>query len=124
MPREWHCEVRDARTGEVLVGRVEQPTSMLGRSRGLLGRKALAPGAGLWLEPCSGVHTLGMRFAIDAVFVARDGAVIGVEANLRPWRFAGPMAGGRAVLELVAGEAARLAISPGRTIALCRQSDL
>jgi hypothetical protein len=72
------------------------------RLRGLLG---LSPGDfrngyGLWIVPCHGVHTLGMGFAIDVVYLDRDMTVIHVQSELRPWRFA-PLRGEAAsVLEL------------------------
>lgn len=72
------------------------------RLRGLLG---LSPndfgnGRGLWIVPCRGVHTLGMGFAIDVVYLDRSLDVIHVESNLRPWRFAPVRARAASVLEL------------------------
>ncbi|CAB4904503.1 unannotated protein [freshwater metagenome] len=48
------------------------------RARGLLGRPRLDPLEGLWL-PVRSVHTFGMRFAIDLVWLGRDGAVLRVD---------------------------------------------
>jgi uncharacterized membrane protein (UPF0127 family) len=56
-----------------------------------------------------------MRRPIDAVFLDRELVVVGVATNLRPWRIAGRR-GARAVLELAAGEAVRLAIEPGSSL--------
>jgi len=72
------------------------------RLRGLLG---LAPGdfrngSGLWIVPCHGVHTLGMGFAIDIVYLDREMKVIHVQSQLRPWRFAPVRAHATSVLEL------------------------
>ncbi len=53
-----------------------------------------------------------MRFAIDAVFLSRDGEVLKVAANVRPWRTAGAR-GAKAVIELAAGEAGRRGIRVG-----------
>ena len=58
------------------------------------------------------IHTLFMRFPIDAVFVGRDGTVVGVERDLKPWRMA-RRRGAKWVLELAAGEADARALSPG-----------
>jgi uncharacterized membrane protein (UPF0127 family) len=82
------------------------------RMRGLLGRKTLEPGAGLLLRPAPSVHTLFMRFPIDVVFLDRDGRVLKVVPELRPWRAAG-CRGARQVLELAAGEAARRGLATG-----------
>jgi uncharacterized membrane protein (UPF0127 family) len=78
------------------------------RLRGLLGRAAPHP---LLLVPARSVHTCGMRFCIDAVFLDADLRVVKV-ATLRPWRYAAARRA-RAVLELPAGEAERLGLRPG-----------
>ena len=87
----------------------------LERMRGLLWRPALAPGQGLLIAPCNSVHTFGMRYAIDVVFLDREGRVLKVHAALRPFRMA--MArGARQVIELAAGEASRLGLIPQRVV--------
>lgn len=48
------------------------------RLRGLLGRQ-LAPDGGLMLTPCSCIHTIGMRYAIDAVYLDRAYQVLRVD---------------------------------------------
>ena len=45
------------------------------RRTGLLKHTALLPGDGLWIVPCEGVHTFGMKFAIDIVFLSRKHVV-------------------------------------------------
>ena len=59
------------------------------RLRGLLGRKGLDADEGVLLRPVGAIHTMFMRFPIDAVFLDREYAVVKVVENLRPWRFAG-----------------------------------
>ena len=80
--------------------------------RGLLGRDRLERGEGLLLRPASSIHTFFMRFPIDAVFVGRDGTVLGVEHELKPWRMA-RRRGAKWVLELAAGEADARAVFTG-----------
>jgi uncharacterized membrane protein (UPF0127 family) len=43
--------------------------SLLARMKGLLGRQGLEPGESLWIRPCNSIHTIGMKFPIDAVFL-------------------------------------------------------
>lgn len=72
------------------------------RLRGLLGTSAneFGNGSGLWIKPCRGVHTLGMRFPIDVLYLDRNQAVIHIERGLPPWRFAPVKIQAASVLEL------------------------
>jgi uncharacterized protein len=86
--------------------------TVLARMRGLLGRRGLGAGEGLLISPAPSVHTCGMRFPIDVVFLDRGLRVLDVRAALRPWRFAAHR-GARSVLELPAGRAAEAGLRPG-----------
>jgi uncharacterized membrane protein (UPF0127 family) len=72
------------------------------RLRGLLGttETSFGAGKGLWINPCRGVHTLGMRFPIDVVYLSRQNLVVHTEENLRPWRLAPVFLKAETVLEL------------------------
>jgi hypothetical protein len=72
------------------------------RKRGLLGRSGLADGAALVIVPCCAIHTFGMHFAIDVVFVDAHGRVKKIVRDLPPWRMAAA-GSARAVIELAAG---------------------
>ena len=87
------------------------------RLKGLLGRSGLASGDGLLIRPTSAIHTCFMRFPIDAVFLDRDFVVVGVVADLRPWRVAARR-GAKSVLELAAGESGRRGIRTGQWLRL------
>jgi uncharacterized membrane protein (UPF0127 family) len=89
----------------------------LTRLRGLLGRAGLERGEGILLRPASSIHMFFMRFPIDAVFLNADNRVLRVAADLRPWRVAG-CRGAKAVVELAAGECARLGLRPGDVLTL------
>ena len=87
-------------------------TTPLARMRGLLARPPLERGQALYISPCNMVHTVGMGYPIDVVFLRRDGLVLKVAGGVQPRRLRGHWRAA-AVLELVAGEAARCAIVPG-----------
>jgi uncharacterized protein len=87
----------------------------LARMKGLLGRSELPAEEGILIRPCNSIHMFFMRFAIDAIFVDRDGTVLKIAANLKPWRMAWARRG-HAVIELAAGEVARRGIAPGDRI--------
>jgi uncharacterized membrane protein (UPF0127 family) len=72
------------------------------RLRGLLGLSSsdFRNGSGLWIVPCHGVHTLGMGFPIDVVYLDRSMTVIHIQSELQPWRFAPIRTQATSVLEL------------------------
>lgn len=90
----------------MLWSRVSEATSAWGRLRGLLGRPSLDPDQGLWIAPCRMVHTVGMRFAIDALFLDRAGQVVGICRELTPGRVGRFFPRAHSVLEVAAGSAA------------------
>lgn len=60
------------------------------RMRGLLARPALAEDGSeaLLIRPCASVHTIGMRYPLDLVFLAKGGLVLDWRENVRPLRAA------------------------------------
>ncbi|HEY1658637.1 MAG TPA: DUF192 domain-containing protein [Candidatus Sulfotelmatobacter sp.] len=90
----------------------------LTRLRGLIG---VAPhnfrnGAGLWIRPCRGVHTLAMRFPIDVVYLDHAGTVVHLEHDLHPWRFSPIRLRAASVLELPSHTVARTGTALGDSI--------
>jgi len=74
------------REGVVWVARVDVAATTFQRMRGLLGRSELPVGHGLLIEACGSVHTVGMRFSIDVIFLTRAWQVRRVCRNVRPGR--------------------------------------
>ena len=108
--------VENTTRGTLLAERAEAATRLGERMRGLLGRDGLAEGEGLWIEPCNSVHMWFMRFPIDVVFAARDGRVVAVVPELRPWLMTRPWFGASVALELPVGVIARSGTVPGDTL--------
>lgn len=82
------------------------------RLRGLLGTAVLPDTAALLIQPCRGIHTLGMRYAIDLLFLDADRRILRIDHGVRPWQL---RACGRAsaVLEMNAGCATAMGLQPG-----------
>jgi uncharacterized membrane protein (UPF0127 family) len=83
--------------------RVAVASSWPARLRGLAGLAALPPDLGLELPRCRSVHTLGMRFALDLVWLDGDGAVVRVDRGVAPLRLRS-CGRARSVVEVVAGQ--------------------
>ena len=116
---DWHlCDG----TGRLVVPNVERALGLSQRGIGLLGRASLCDTCGLWLEPCNGVHTWGMRFAIDVVYFDKSGRVLRLYSNVEPRRICFPMRHTRAVLELPSGAIVRLGLGVGGCYQLKRTS--
>ena len=90
------------RTDEALADRIELAVTRNDRRKGLLGRDVFETSSALIIAPCFSIHTMFMRFDIDAVFVDDDGRAVKVVQGMGPWRIAvQPFA--HAVVELPAG---------------------
>ena len=95
------------------------------RLRGLLGLRScdFRNGSGLWIVPCHGVHTLGMGFPIDVVYLDDAMTVIHIQRNLQPWRFAPVRTQAASVLELPCRTAAETRTAVGDKIEITIEKD-
>ncbi len=93
----------NADSGEVLLDQLEIANTFWKRFTGLQLRRSLLQRSGLLLSPCSSLHTCFMRFPIDVIMLDRDGRVLGVRSNLRPWRAVFCKSGTKQVIEINPG---------------------
>lgn len=89
------------------------------RKKGLLGRDALNAGEGLWIVPCESVHTFGMRFSIDVVYLGRNKCVRKIRRELVPCRISMCLPA-HSVLELPAGTIDKTATQCGDQLEFVR----
>ncbi len=94
--------IRNATRRTVLASAATRAGTSAARRRGLLGRDGLAEGEALWIVPCEAVHSIGMRFPIDLVFLDRRRVVRKVREGLFGWRLSGCLRA-HSVVELPAG---------------------
>lgn len=104
--------------GAIVCDRTRVAMSWWSRLRGLLARPPLRVGEGFWLAPCKGIHTVGMTYSIDAVFMGHDDRILAVAPGVPPLRFRFGPRNSCAALELPSGEAARLELIVGERITL------
>ena len=96
-----------------LASRAVKATSFVARLKGLLGRSGLPEGEALIFERCRSIHTIGMRFPIDVVFVDRGWNVVALHCNLGPGRLIAPVRGAWGVVETASGRAAQTGLRVG-----------
>jgi uncharacterized membrane protein (UPF0127 family) len=96
------------------IARYRMAGSLWERFRGLMLARPLSPGEALWLPACAAVHTAFVRQPIDLVFL-RQRQIVRVVDRIAPWRVA-LCPGADSVIELAAGEAARLRLTAGQAV--------
>jgi uncharacterized protein len=92
--------------------RIIKADSFFSRAFGLLFKKRLERGQALHLKPCNSVHTIGMHYPIDLIFLRGDQTILTIHRRVHGFRFRW-CAGGSSVLEMLAGEADRLELHCG-----------
>jgi hypothetical protein len=119
----WNQKKSSSETPQVMLVRNETRNSIIAsttniadsgakRRKGLLGRSELPPGHGLWIVPCEAIHTCGMKFPIDVVYLNRKKIVCKFRSEVMPWRLSVCLFA-HSVLELPAGTIRRTSTRPG-----------
>ena len=96
-------KVTNTTRGTTVGDNIELADTSLKRMFGLLGRRGLGAGGGLWIKPSSGVHTFGMSFGIDVVGLDRALKVIRLWRCLPPFRVTSVSLKLKSVIELPCG---------------------
>jgi uncharacterized membrane protein (UPF0127 family) len=86
-----------------LATKVHKADNFLTRLVGLLKRTRIGPEEALWLIPSKGIHTIGMKFPIDVVFLNKKNLVIGLISEMGPYRISAVRLRSHSVLELPKG---------------------
>src|SRR5262249_6322381 len=92
-----------ARRGAVLATDIRPAHTFARRLKGLCLRRRFPTGEALWLSPCRAIHTLGMRFSIDALFLDDRMRVVEIREWIPPGRLVRPVPRASSVVELPAG---------------------
>lgn len=82
-----YCLVNE-RTGRVVARHLLSAFDSTSRRTGLLSRNALPSDTAMIIAPTNAIHTFFMKFAIDVLFVSKDGHVRKIAEAVRPWRIA------------------------------------
>ena len=92
----------NTRTNKVVARTLLTAFDSASRRKGLLDHASLADGSAMIIAPTSAIHTFAMRFAIDVIFVSKDGRVLKVRPHVQPRRISAAWRA-FAVVELASG---------------------
>ena len=96
-------EIYNQSQGTYLAWNASIAGSFFKRLKGLLGKNSLGVGQGLIIYPCNSIHTMGMRFPIDVLFLNCQGRVVKLVHCLKPFRICGLFKYAKFVIELPEG---------------------
>jgi len=96
----------------IVADQVKLANTFWQRLKGLLGTRLLPLGQGLIIKPCNSVHTFGMGYPIDVLFVDGNHCIIKIVENMLPSKMS-MSSGSQYVVELPAGTAHRTACCVG-----------
>jgi uncharacterized membrane protein (UPF0127 family) len=91
---------------------------------GLLGKRSLEPDSGLWIFPSRAIHTLGMLFDIDVIFLDKDLKVVALRELVHPFSMTGLYFNAESVLELPAHAVFKSRTEVGDELMLSRLDNL
>ncbi len=95
--------IRNRTRGTLVAERVQIADTPRSRRIGLLKHASLQAGEGLWIYPSQAIHTVGMRFPIDVLFLDRKKRVKRVYHRLAPFRLTRLVWGAESVVEVAPG---------------------
>ena len=98
--------VRNRTRGATLASDVQLADTPRARRIGLLRHDRLNPGQGLWIYPTQAIHTFGMQFPIDVVFLDRRMRVKRIYHKLAPFRLTSLVWTAESAIELPSGSLA------------------
>lgn len=104
---------RNSRNGRFVSTTVTVADGLFKRMKGLLGKDSFPKGESLWIKPCRGIHTVGMKFPIDVLFLDSENVIVDIVENIQPNRFSKIVFRARTVLELPAGTVGESGIEVG-----------
>jgi uncharacterized protein len=104
--------------------RVSCASTPVARLKGLLGTLRLRNAEGLWTIPSSGIHTVGLFYSIDLVYLDAQNRIIHIVENLSPFRFSPVKIRAHSVLQLAAHAVHASRTQKGDQLVICEPEGL
>ncbi len=77
--------VKNITTNELITENAWMTETFGERFMGLMGKKTLPEGYGLWIHPCNQIHMMNMRLTIDVVYLDEQLKVVAIDCCMKPW---------------------------------------
>lgn len=110
-------------SGQCIADRVDIAKTFSKRLIGLMGRRTLMKGQGLYFPGCASIHSFFMKFAIDVLFLDEEMRITKKIESFKPWRMVWAPVGTRHTLELSHGILKKFTLNIGDTITLIHSID-
>lgn len=101
------------RNKKIITDNAEIADSFFSRFRGLMFRKSVEDDYALHIKPCNQIHTFSMRFAIDVIYLSKDGTVVEIHENVKPNKICKAVKNAESVIEINASMSSKLGIFKG-----------
>ncbi len=115
-------KVTNRTRGTLVASAADAADTSRKRREGLLKKDHLEDGTGLWIAPCEAIHSFGMKFAFDAIFLDRHKKVLKIRASMPRGRISVCLRA-YSVLELPAGTAAATGTEAGDQLEFSKLED-
>ncbi len=106
-------KARLLKNGLVITENIQIADTFFSRFKGLMFRKSIPDDYALHIKPCNQIHMLNMRFAIDVVYLSREGRVVKVDENVQPNKICKTVKEAKSVIEMNGFAAAKFGITEG-----------
>jgi uncharacterized membrane protein (UPF0127 family) len=118
MQSQKYCVYNQTRESFLSLGVAAADTPMA-RLKGLIGKLTLGLDEGLWIVPSRGIHTVGVLFPLDLVYLDESYKVIHVVESFPSFRISPIIAQAASVLELPTHTIYSSQTQPGDQLVIC-----
>ncbi|MFN8577842.1 MAG: DUF192 domain-containing protein [Candidatus Sericytochromatia bacterium] len=100
-------KIANSKNNEILGDKIIYANTPYRRFIGLMGKKEINEGQGVFLTPCNSIHMMFMKFPIDIIFLDRKNKIIHITENIQPWKISKIVFMAQSVLELPVGSVSK-----------------
>ena len=123
MQRQKYCVYNQTRESFLSLG-VAAADTTLTRLKGLIGKLTLGLDEGLWIVPSRGIHTVGVLFPLDLVYLNESHQVLHVVESFPTFRISPLITQASSVLELPTHTIYSSQTQPGDQLVICVAEDM